>query len=285
MFNLILYKIGKFIAMTFPLKASYFIASVICYLQFYLSAKDRKAVLYNIKRVMPGSGPKTVRKVSRQVFKNFGKYLVDFFRFSKIDREFIANYVRIKNIGYLDEALKEYPGVVALSAHLGNFELGGAVLAKLGYPFYAVALSHTYPKVNHFFNRQRASCGVNVIPVGLALRRCYQLLTGKNVIAFLGDRDFYGAGVEFNFCGRKALIPRGPAAFSIKTKAAIVPVFIVRDSGDYFSLIFEEPISPLNDNGHIKSERQLIREYLEVIEEYVKRYPFQWYMFQPFFKE
>jgi len=271
--------------MTFPLKASYFIASVICYFQFYISAKDRNTVLYNVERVMPGSSPKIVRKTSRQVFNNFGKYLVDFFRFSKVDEDFIAKHVKIKNIGYLDKALKESPGVVVLTAHLGNFELGGAVLSKMGYPFYAVALTHAHPKVNDFFNRQRMSCGVNVIPVGLALRRCYQLLKTKNMVAFLGDRDFYGTGVELNFCGRKALIPRGPAAFSIKTKAVIVPGFLVRDDGDFFSLIFEEYISPLNNDGRVKDEKQLIQEYLIIIEEYVKRYPFQWYMFQPFFKE
>ncbi len=285
MISYLLYKIAKFLAIILPRKIGYILASFIAKSRFYLSKEDREAVLYNIRRVMSQASDKEIRRVSKKVFENFGKYLVDFLRFSKINEDFINRYVKIENIDFLKEALHKFKGVIALTAHLGNWELGGAIVAKLGYPLYAVALTHNYPKVNDFFNKQRALCGVRVIPVGLALKKCFKLLKRKNIVALLGDRDFRGSGLTLDFCGRKANIPRGTAIFSLRTGAPIVPAFLIRKPQDKFSLIFEKPIYPFDEGTRFKKEEDLIGEYLRVFEKYVKRYPSQWYMFQPFFKE
>lgn len=281
----ILYRLGQFLALILPRKLGYLLAIAICRLRFYISRKDREAVLYNMQRVLENSDYKTIKRTSIQVFENFGKYLVDFFRFSRINQDFINRYVRVKNIKYLDGALRDFPGVITLTAHIGNWELGGAVISRLGYPFYAVALAHAHPKVNNFFNNQRALCGVNVIPVGVALKRCYQLLKTKKIVAFLGDIAFGDAGLETTVLGRKALVPRGPANFCRRTKAAIVPGFLIRDNPHHYTLVFEEPIHAVDKSDRLKTEKELIEEYMKVIEKYMKQYPSQWYMFHPFFKE
>lgn len=281
----ILYNLGKFIVLILPRKLGYLLAVAICRLKYYLSAKDRKAVLYNTKIVLGDVDCKTIKRTSIQVFENFGKYLVDFFRFSRIDQDFMNRYVRVKNITYLDSGLRDFPGVIILSAHIGNWELGGAVVSKLGYPFYAVALVHTHPKVNNFFNNQRSLCGINVIPVGVTLRRCYQLLKLKKIVAFAGDREFGSGGLETRVLGKKALVPRGPANFCLRTKAAIVPAFMIREDSDFFTLVFEKPIPAVDESGRLKTEKELIEEYMKVIEKYIRQYPSQWYMFRPFFKE
>ncbi|MBN2119983.1 MAG: lysophospholipid acyltransferase family protein [Candidatus Omnitrophica bacterium] len=283
MINWILYLIGRFVAVTFGRKVSYSIASFIGKLQFYFSIKDRRAVIHNMQRVTGLSDSKSINDISKKVFINFGQYLVEFFRFTLLDRDFIDNHIKIINKQFLDEALSAGHGVIIVSAHLGNWELGGAVVAKLGYPFYGVALSHAYPKVNDFFNNQRACCGVKIIPVGIALRRCSQLLKENKIVAFLGDRDFANAGVEVKFFGKKAFVPRGAAKFSLKTKALIVPTFLIKKNRGNFSLYFEKPISPFSDEGKLKTEQHLIEEYVKIIEAYIKQYPSQWYMFQPFF--
>lgn len=285
MINWVLYKVGKFLVLLFPRRLSYFIAKIISTFQFYLSRKDRRAVFFNMERVLDNKNKKVLTPICLEVFRNFGKYLVDFFLFSRLDKNFITKRVTINNRHFLDELLDKCSGVIVVTAHIGNWELGGAIVALLGYPFYAVALSHNHPRVNDFFNTQRSLCGVKVIPVGIAVRRCYELLKDKKIIAFLGDRDFSGSGIETFFFGKPVRVPRGPAVFSLRVKVPILVGVMIREKNDNFSLFFEEPIFPWKEDGGLKKEEELISEYLKVIERYIKSYPSQWYMFQPFFKE
>ncbi len=284
MIDWILYKIGKFIALVIPLKASYWIASLIGRARFYLSSKDRDIVLSNMKVIVSGADENTLRVLSREVFENFAKSIVDFFRFSKVDADFVQEHVEINNIEYLDSALKDYPGVIVVSAHLGNWELGGAVVSKKGYAFYGIALPHAHPRVNNFFNEQRQACGEHVIPIGVALRKIFTLLKSKNMVAFVADRDFGRGGTFIDFFGKKSLVPTGAAKFSLKTRVPIVPVFMVRQGQDKFSLTFEKPVDFLDEKGDLKSEDEMINEYFSVIGEYIRQYPNQWYMFKKFFK-
>jgi lauroyl/myristoyl acyltransferase len=285
MIDWILYKIGKFLALCLPLKISYFIACLIGKAKFYLSPKDRIAVISNIRTIVPEACRKVQLRLAREVFENFSKSIVDFFRFSKVDSDFIRDKVEINNTQYVESLLKEYPGIVIVSAHLGNWELGGAVVSRLGYHFYGIALPHLHPRVNDFFNEQRRACGEHVIPVGAGLRKTFSLLRNKNLVAFVADRGFGKGGMVIDFFGKKSTVPVGAAKFSLKTKTPILPVFMVRKKDYSFVLTIEKPVYFLDEQGKIKTERAVINEYFEVIARYIRRYPNQWYMFKSFFKD
>ncbi len=137
----IFYRIGFFLAMVLPLRVGYFIACVIGDAQRLFSEADRRAVIDNLKVVLNGD-EQQLMPVVKQVFRDFAKYLVDFFRFSKLNDEFIKKKVKIVGLENVDKALSYGKGVIALSAHIGNFELGGAALSWAGYPLNAVVMRH-----------------------------------------------------------------------------------------------------------------------------------------------
>lgn len=277
MVNYILYRTGEFIALHLPLWLSYKIAVFVSDLHYIFSAADRRAVTGNLKAIFPEKRNQEIRNIRIWMFRNFAKYLVDFFRFSKIDGGYIKKNIKIENINHLDEALSRKKGVIILTAHLGNWELGGVVVALSGYPFWVVALPHKSKKVDKFFNFQRESKGVKVIPLGKAARQCLNVLSENKVLALAGDRDFSEKGAIVEFFGKPAMFPEGPAAFSLKTGCAIVPGFMIRNKDDSFTLRFEGAINH-NDNDPLK----LIERYKIVIEEYIRKYPEQWYMFRKF---
>lgn len=284
MVDRILYEIGKILALILPVEVSYAIGAFIGRLKFYIALKDRRTVFNNMRIVTSNEDKRLIWKLSRRVFENFGRSVVDFLSFSKINKDFIETHVDVYNKEYLDYALSENTGVIIISAHLGNWELGGAVVSSLGYRLNGVALPHLHPDVNAFFNKQRAMCGEKIIPIGVALRRIFRLLKNKEIVAFVADRDFGKDGTAVDFSGKEAVVPRGAARFCIKARVPIIPVFIVRKSKDYFSLSFEKPISFKDINGVSKKEADIIQEYFSVIEKYVKKYPDQWYMFQDLFR-
>jgi KDO2-lipid IV(A) lauroyltransferase len=239
----------------------------------------------NLKAIFPGKSGPEIAKIRQQVFRNFAKYLVDFFRFEKIDSRYIERYVRIKNIHHLDEALKNGKGAIVLTAHLGNWELGGVVVSLLGYPFYAVALPHKDRRVNEFFNYQRESKNLHVLPLGRAVRACLRLLKENKLVVLVGDRDFTEKGVVGEFFGRQAIFPEGPAAFALQTQAPIIPGFMLRNSDDTFTLQFEKPLTFKTTGEKEKDMREVIKEYTGIFEDYIRRYPDQWFMFRRFWKQ
>ncbi len=278
----LIYRLGQSLALALPLKAGYAVATFFARLQYALSRNDRLRVYGNLRAIFPDKDEEEIARLAKEVFVNFAKYLVDFFRFEKIDKRFLSEKIKVTGMENLDEALKNGKGAIALTAHIGNYELGGAVISLLGYKFNAVALDHKNKLINNFFIGQRARTGVKVIPLGSALRRCFSALDKGEVLALLGERDFSNHGIVTDFFGKKTLIPKGPAAFSIKTRAPIVPGFLLRVPDDTFELIFDKSLSYRATGNREADEREVTDLCVKAIEGYIRKYPSQWYMFRRF---
>jgi lauroyl/myristoyl acyltransferase len=73
----------------------------------------------NLKTVLNGAvDDKMISVMANEVFRNFAKYLVDFFRLQKVDREYVDKNVKVEGQRNIDEARSAGKGVIMLSAHL-----------------------------------------------------------------------------------------------------------------------------------------------------------------------
>ncbi|MBD3263720.1 MAG: hypothetical protein GF375_01290 [Candidatus Omnitrophica bacterium] len=270
--------LGKAIAVSLPRRVVYFLAKIIAIIHCYTSPGDREAVEYNLSPLVEGR--EVLKKKTRDVFINFAYYLADFFRQSKLSPQFIEKHVEIIGLQHLDRYLGEGKGVIALTAHLGNYELGGVVTSMLGYPLSVIALSHRDERTNIFFDVQRRICGLKVIPIGMALKRCISVLRRGEMLAMLGDRDFSLNKKKFRIFDRYAYLPRGAAYFASKTRAHILPSFFIRKGRFDYKLIFEKAIThKINEKF---DENEVIKEYIKVLERYLKKYPEQWFLFEKY---
>ncbi len=282
MLSYYLYRLGQWVACALPLRFAYAVSICIADVRALFAAEDRRLVDENLRAIFPEKSLRQIRRVRRRMFRNFARYLVDFFRFGLIDKAFIERSVRIEGRRHFDEALLRKKGVVALTAHLGNWELGGVVTALSGYPLWAVALEHRHPKVSAFFWKQREEKGVRVMSLGKAARQCLRVLRDNQILALVGDRDFTGRGVTVPFFGRPALFPPGPAALSLSTGASIVPGFMLRNKDGTFTLHLEPPINFEATGDREKDIPALTEKCRDVIERYIRSYPDQWFMFRRF---
>jgi KDO2-lipid IV(A) lauroyltransferase len=277
----VLYRIGVFLALALPLKITYRVASAIADMYCRISAKDRDAVAGNLRVVLGDTvDGKKLEDMSREVFKNFAKYLVDFFRFTEIDEKYIKRLVKIEGVEHIKSALAKGKGVIMLSAHIGNWELGGAALSLSGYPINAVVLTHQNKKINDFFTRQRLKGKMRPIEMGASLKDCYRVLKGNGLLALMGDRDFTKNGLAIKFFGKTTLLPKGPAVFGYREGAAIVPTFMVRQPDDSFRLFMEPPIFADRGEDESRAVTELANRYVRVMEAYIRQYPTQWYVFR-----
>ena len=267
--------------MSLPLSFAYGLAYFIGDLCYAARHSDRRSVIKNMGTISGRTAdPRVLRRMARELYRNFAKYLVDFFRSSGIDEDYVKKFVKVEGTGNIDAALAKGKGVVALSAHIGNWELGGSVISLIGYPLSAVVLPHANKKIDDFFKKQRLAAKLTPIEMGISLKECYRLLKSNHVLGLLGDRDFTGNGLMIDFFGKKTLFPKGPAVFSYRLGSAIVPTLIVRRPDDTFSLIFEEPIYADRDKPEDEAVFELTKKCASIIESYVRRYPTQWYVFR-----
>ena len=278
-----LYRMGRFLSLNAPLWLSYAIACFIADMHYTFYVRERNAVIENLKVILNRpSGGMELKGMARQVSRNFAKYLVDFLRFSKMDLDYIRSNISVEGLSNIDEALKRGKGVIMLSAHLGNWELGAHTLGKLGYPMNAVVLTHKDKKVNEFFKNQRNLANCRSIEIGAGLRGCYAALKKNELLALLGDRNFSSKGIVMEFCGRKALMPRGPSALCVRTGAAIVACYMIKKEGDRYGMIFEKPIYPDEGADEDILIEKIMRKCIFSIENNLKRNPSQWYVFKKF---
>lgn len=277
----ILYRIGTFLALALPIRVSYALAGILSDIFYYISRRDRRAVINNLRTVLgPSADDKVITATARGVFRNFAKYLIDFFRSQKIDDDYLKRNVKIEGSGNIDDALAMGKGVIMLSGHIGNWELGAYVTSMIGYPINAVVLTHNNKRINDFFTSQRLMGNVKPIELGASLKSCYRALRNNELLALLGDRDFTKSGLIIDFFGKKTMIPKGPATFSYRLGSPIVPVFLVREPDDTFRYFTEKPIICPSGLDEETAVRDLTAKCSDAIESCIRKYPAQWFVFR-----
>lgn len=281
MLEYLLYKFGEFLVCCMPWPIAYKIGIFFSNLQFYFSKKDRDAVINNLRVILPNASNAQIQKKAKEVFVNFGLYLIEFLRFKQVDLDFINKRFTFKGREFIDDAIKEGKGAILSTIHMGNWEVAGMALSLLGYPIIAIALDHKDPRINNFFKKRRESKGMEVVSLGISIKKCYKGLKNNKLVAILGDRDFSNSSYPLDFFGRKKNIPRGPAVLSLRTGAPIIPVIITRQGIDRLNF---ECLPPLQVSSET-SELELTKDYAKIIEMQIHKNPSQWLLFREFWKE
>jgi len=281
----LLYRIGRRLALMLPIGVCYAAAVFMADVYYFFAHRDRKELDYNLRGVFENENKKVIRKYIRGIFRNFAKYLADFFRSAKLDQDYILRYVAIEGKENLDKALAKGKGVILAGAHMGNWELGGSIIASFGYPLYVIALEHKDSRINDFFVQQRTLSDSKVIPVGAQLKSCFRVLQRNGILGIVGDRNFSKNGVDMDFFGRKANFPKGAAFFGLKTGAPVVPTLTLRMKDETFKLVFEKPITCDPGRSGEAGIVSILGQYIRVIEKYIRSYPDQWYAFRKVWQE
>lgn len=278
----ICYRLAQIISRTMPRRFAYWLGLRIADNFYIADHTGRHAVIANFRQIMTTRGlaasGETLRNMARKNFQYFGKYLVDFFKFARFTPAGIKRLVSLEHIEYLEQAEALQRGVIFITAHLGNWELGGAVLASLGRRIHAVYLPQRASKVNALFEKYRSQRGLQCIPLGRAARGVMEALKRRECVAMLADRDFTAHHFPIRFFGKSAHLSSGPARIAIKTQAPLVPTFLLRQADDTFLLRIYPPIIP-GPNSTVMELQESIRD---VLEQEIGRNPLQWFMFDDF---
>lgn len=214
---------------------------------------------------------------------------IDFLHFASRPPEKSSRLVE-SVVGYsrIVEGLERGKGVLLLTGHLGNWEVGGLMLAEMRQPIHVVLVPDMFPAVEAARRRLHERAGVTEIPVDRSIvptLTVLRALAGNAVVAMQGDRDFDNSGSAAPFFGKPAYFPRGPIRVAMATGAVVLPAFIVRVPDGRYRAIVEEPLEIERGGDREAAFEANLRRYVRILERYVAEYPEQWYCFYPFWED
>ncbi len=269
-----------------PAWLCHWLGKLVVSIVYVFSKRDREGLACNLSIALgrPPGDP-FIRRTTREVFMNYGQYMVDFFLIPQLSPQEIRKcFAFVKGEEILKRALARGRGAILLTAHVGNWEIGGSMMRALGYPLAVVAMTHNTAIANALVNRLRHEKGIAVIEVdkspfgGVEILRH---LRNNGIVAMSGDKDFFGLGRPINFFGQQVTFPVGPILLGMKSGADLIPTFVLRQSdGRYFG-VMEEPVPLLLAGEQDDIIQRNLEKTARVFEKYVRCYADQWYCPDP----
>ena len=239
-----------------------------------LLATPRRLAVAHMGLAFPELDLATRRRLVRATFRHAGQAFAELSLFEKILRR--PDYIRLEGVEALDTALARGRGAIAVTGHVGNWELLAAWAAAIGYPITVVVRRVNDLRFHSLIVRFRAAAGVEVLvrddprfvaAVGDALRR-------NRVVAMLIDQDTRGAGVFVPFFGRPAHTPPGAALLALRARVPVVTAFIERrPEGGH--LVRVAPVPAELPRGR-EGVRELTARLTAAIEAQIRRSPAEW---------
>ncbi|MBD3368313.1 MAG: MFS transporter [Candidatus Eisenbacteria bacterium] len=281
-----LMRAGSALASQLPRGVTYPIASFLGLVGYALLPHRRRTARRNAARVLGvDASSDEARRTARRMFVSHGLYWADFFALNGRLGRRLSDATTIDGLEHLQAAVDRGRGVVFATAHLGSWDVGGTALAgveSLG-PLSAIVEPVVTEESEEKMKEMRSRRGLNVIPLGRPLKLGRALRRGETVF-FVADRTIGGEGIEIEFFSRPAVFPKGPAYWAIKSGAAVVPGFCVRDGGRF--ICYVEPAIEFDVTGDDDADMErLTRSIVAAFEKYIGRYPSQWCMLQPIWPE
>ena len=246
-------------------------------LLFLFSRREKARALENLSTAFgEEKGPSDVLRICRYCFQNLGKGLMEVLQFPRLTSENLDRLVAFEGKQNIDDALKMGRGVIILTAHFGNWELLGASLALAGYRTNFIVRPVRSPRLDMLVNGSRESMGVGCISRGASIKRALKCLKRNELLGILADIDTRVDGVFVDFFGRPTFTPRGPVSIALRTKAALVPAFIVRQKDDTHRVVVEKALELKTTGTPEEDIRVNTARSTKIIESYIRKYPEQW---------
>ena len=269
-----------------PVNLCHWLGKIVGLIIYTFSKRDRQGLGINLSIALdrPADDP-TVRKRVRQVFINYGRYMVDFFLLPQLPSHKIKKYFAdIRGEEILKNALKRGKGVILLSAHVGNWEIGGTLLRLLNYPLTVVAIAHNTAATNALVNQLRQNKNICVIEVDqspFSVIEVLRHLQQNRIVAMNGDRDYFGTGRQVNFMGKNVNFPVGPVILAMSSGAALIPAFVLKQPDGRYIGVLEDAIPFLSKGNRDEAINKNLNTIARIFEKYIRRYPDQWYYPDP----
>jgi lauroyl/myristoyl acyltransferase len=260
-------------------------ASVLCSTYAKLFSTRRETVVQNLLPAFDGNRARA-EAAARKVFQNFGRKLVDLWRF-EARLPFENMFSELTGWDHFLAARKSGRGVLLVTPHLGNWEFGAPLLTQHGFKLHVITLVEPGRGLTEMRQKARERWGIETTVIGrdpFAFVEVIRRLEDGATVALLIDRPPKTSAIEVELFGKP--FPASVAAAELARAAGceILPVNIVA-AGDRYAGHVLPPVSydraALRDRG---ARQQLTQRVMSALEPAIRENIEQWYHFVPVWK-
>jgi KDO2-lipid IV(A) lauroyltransferase len=272
------YRLGTKWIGRLPIGLAYAIADGVAGASTILYRKALRNVIGNLRMALPGESELSLKAAARRLFRNYARYLVDYGMSAFLPKdEILKKIASCDGKDILDEIVKQGKGVILLTAHLGNWELGGIFLNSYGLKINVLTNRDENAEIDQARTAYRLRHGVHTITVGednplSSVELAGALLRGEAVAMLIDRYNPLMGNVVVEFFGKKTNFPAGPFILSEMTGAPIITGVVVMEKNGYKGIME----GPFTVNGDI---RDAAHKAVESLQRNIAKYPCQWYNF------
>jgi len=188
------------------------------------------------------------------------------------------------------EVHREGKGGVLLMSHLGSWEAAAHLLKDIGVRVLLYLGRKEGERLEALQKKDLSLRGIKIVALAPGgdspmdgLEALHWLRKG-GFVGLAGDRTWTGERqVEVSFLGRRVSFPLGPHALAMAAEVPVFVFFCVEEGGG-FQVVCSPPrwIKPRDRGDRQAALVRSVRDYARDLEAAVRRYPEQWYTFEPF---
>lgn len=282
------FKIFVFILNTFGLNPAYFLLRFVAFYYFLFTKQNKYIREYFIMAHGYSSF-----KARLAVYKNnflLGQTIID--KVAVMAGAKNPFKVIHKNGDKLDELAAIGKGGILVSAHIGNWEVAGQGLNRLGTAFNILMYANEKEEIKKYMDGVMKNKKINIIAIDEETKshiiELHKAFSNNELVVMHGDRYRDGAKtLTANFFGIPAKFPAGPFIMAAKFGVPLCIVFAVKTGKHTYQFSVEKPIQVSRVRGEEQLEKvcqELLLQYVAEVEKMAKAYPHQWFNYYDFWK-
>lgn len=260
-----------------------FLADVLGWLAYYVVADARKKARKHLTMCFPDKSLEEINKIIKNVFKYEAKNFFELLNFPKMSDEFFDSIALMEESQQqiFKKLLERKKGILALSAHCGNWEMLAAGVAK-HFPLNVIARKIYIEELNDMLVKYRNMKNVKVIlrSEKSSARKMIKALKDNEIIAMLIDQDTSVQSVFVDFFGMPASTPLGLASIALKVGTPVVLAVDKRLPGGKHKFVISDEILPPQSCGNFDDDvKNFTAKLTKCLEDFIRENPEQWVWF------
>lgn len=255
-------------------------------LYFYLtSAKVRASSKNYLRRIKGKTGNSW--QIAKHIYY-FSATILD--RVYFLTDQFYRFEIKIYGLEHIEAQQKLGQGCILLGAHLGSFELLRSLAAQNKIPFKILMYQDHNAMITNIFNSLNPEVANSVINLANdnAMLEMNECLTAGNIIGMLGDRYVENdKRVNCQLLGENVEFPAGPITLATITKVPVIFFCGVYCGKNKYEIHIEKisDAKKLARNEREAYVTKTTQKYVDRIEYYLKKYPYNWFNFYDFWQD
>jgi len=264
-----------------PRSWAYALAIMAARFAWLFSPLARPRLDYNLRIACPElqKNERELRRISWLNFRNHAKAYADLMMLPRANVDSMRPLLQVNGMENLEAARALGRGVLAVSCHMGSYEVVSAIWSTTLSPVSFFAEELEPRALFEWYRDTRARLGISVLTLDVGgIRKVLQALRDEEMVITAIDRDITGTGHVMPFFGHLAPIPLGPAAISRRLGTPLLPVCVTRLPDDSY-LAEATPLVMVEETDNPKADQiRATEQVLRRIEMFIQSHPEQWHV-------